>query len=280
MPYNPWKEEETQLLRFLHEKRKKILIEGRSAKSIRMKLVSLGLVKPIFKVGKNYTKKSWTKEEIDLLKKGGNPSGRSNDSIRNMKLRLDLIVHKKGARKKWTKTQEKTLRSLVKLGKNAKEIFDSGLLPRYSKNSIQKKMCYIGLVNKRKIPTVKLSKDESFIIQKFLLENYKGKTPDDLVSMWNEKPYFKISYSKVLYYLCLLNIKIPYSEVIKINNLRKKEQAIKNYAHRSQKELEEAIRLVRVKFMRQRFSEGKDIWTGFKNEELEPEIALPGLNLN
>jgi hypothetical protein len=278
MPHKPWKEEETQLLRSLHEKRKKIVVEGRSAKSIRRKLVSLGLVKPAFTVKKEQTKKPWSNEEIELLKKGVNPPNRSLDSIRNMSVRLKLISNKKGARKKWTKKQEKILFGLVKQGKTAKEIFNSGLLPAHSKNSIQKKMCYVGLVNKRKVPFVKLSKDEVFILQKFLLENYKGKTPDDLVSIWNEKPYFKVNRSKVLYHLCILKIKIPYGEVAKINNLRKKEQSIINSPHRSQKELEESIRLARVEFMRQRFSEGRDIWTGVSNEEVNEDLEVEFAN--
>jgi len=276
MPNRPWKTRELKLLKKLYEEKKEIVIKGRTTKSIRKKLVSLGLAKPAFVMRNRSSRRKWTKKELDSLKRGDNIPNRSKDSIRNMSVRLGLVEHKKGSKSPWTKDEEGTLRSLVKLGRTAKEIFDLGFFPKYSKNSIQKKMCYLGLVKKRKEPSERLTEDEKLILRKFLVENYKGRTPDDLVSIWNEKPYFKVNRSKVLYYLNDLKIKIPYYEVAKINNLRKKESLIKSNSHRNQKDLEESIRLARVDFMRQRFSSGRDIWTGIEDEEVlsDKEAAL------
>jgi hypothetical protein len=110
------------------------------------------------------------------------------------------------------------------------------------------------------------------MLTKFLTENWQGKTPEDLVFIWNQKPYFKVNKSKVVYYLTILGIKIPYNEVAKINNQRKKEQAIKQEVHRTQKELEEKLRLSRVEFMKQRLSQGKDIWTGVPSEDAKLDV--------
>jgi hypothetical protein len=273
MPNRPWKKREVKLLKTLFAENKELIVKGRTPKSIRKKLISLGLVEPAFKITNRSSKKKWTIQELESLKKGKALPNRSKDSIRGMSVRLGLIAHKKGSRSRWTKEQEEILLSLVKEGKTAKAIFELKLFP-YSKNSIQKKMCYLGLAKKRKTPVKKLSEEEKFILRKFLLENYKGKTPDDLVSIWNEKPYFKVNRSKVLYHLNDLNIKVPYYEVAKINNLRKKESVIRNTIHKSQKELEESIRLARIDFMRQRFSSGKDIWTGVETEETR-DFATP-----
>lgn len=265
MPYRPWKEEEVQLLRFLHGKRRKLVVPGRSSKSIRRKLIILGLEKPAFKIT-FHRKSPWTLEEIALLKRGSAVPHRSKGSIRSMAFRLGLIKHKKGNRKPWKKKEERLLLRLVKEKKSAKQIFEMNVLP-YSRNSIQKKMCYMNLSSKRTKPICKLSPDESLMLRKFLLENYQGKTPEDLMNEWNLKPYFKISKSKVIYYLNALRIKISCYEVAKINNLRKKEQSIKSSPHRSLKDLEESIRIARVDFMRDRLSQGRDLWTGLFSEE-------------
>lgn len=270
MPNRPWKEEEVLLLKDLYERKKKLVVTGRSPKSIRRKLISLGLEKPIYKV-RFHKKNPWTNKEMEILKKGKNPPNRTKESIRSMKVRLGLVKQRKNSRRPWKKKHEKILLSLVKQKKSAKEIFGMNVLP-YSKNSIQKKMCYMGFAKKRTKKTIKLSLEEKQILKKFLLESYEGKTPDDLVAIWNDKPYFKVNRSRVLYYLHYLKIKIPYYEVAKINNLRKKEQSIKSVTHKSQKELEENIRLARANFMKERLSQGRDIWTGMECKEAQESL--------
>ena len=277
MPNKPWTKEEVDFLKFCFEnkKRSQLKLIKRGKKSIRRKMISLGLIFPRFKVKKSYSKKRWSEDEITKLKaeflskkdiKKIKIENRSYSSIREMLLRLKLISQ--GASKKaWLKKEEELLARLVKKeGKTARQIFDLKVLP-YSKNSIQKKMCYMGLAHKREKKHSKLSADELSILKKFLKENWKGKTPEDLVLIWNNKPYFKVNKSKVLYHLNNLGCKISYSEVARIKNLRKKEEEVKHCPHKNQKELDESLRSLRIEMMRNRLSKGRDIWTGLHSDE-------------
>ena len=255
MPNRPWTQEELDLL--LSKKK----VPTRSKKSIRRKLVLLGLKKPKYKVSIPHTKRIWTQQEIDLLKQGKKVPNRTKDSIRGMKVRLGIIKQKKNSRKPWKKKEEILLKKLAKEGKKAKEIFDMKVF-KYSRNSIQKKMCYLGISEKDTIERAFWSKDQLNKLKKFLLENWEGKTPQELVDLWNEQSELKIIKNKVLYHLYRLKIKIPYYEVLRINLLRKKEKSIKEKVFKTTKILEENIRIERAEMMRRRLSKGRDIWTG------------------
>lgn len=282
MANKPWKEEELSILKDCFENKKlsqlRKLLPGRDKKSIRRKSISLGWVVPKYKVTKVHTKKKWTDEEIAKLKSIFSSTnnlnktkipGRSRDSIRGMLLRLDLISTGP-SKKAWKKKEEELLIRLSKRQKKtAKEIFELKVLP-YSRNSIQKKMCYMGLTKKsRKINKIPLNELPMF--KKFLNENWQGKTPEELVIAWNNKAFFKVNKSRVLYHLNALGCKISYGEVARIKNLRKKEEEVKQRTHKNQKELDEDIRLLRINMMRSRISKGKDIWTGLQNEEAKLE---------
>jgi hypothetical protein len=263
MPYRPWTQEEIELL----VAKKKV--PTRSKKSIRMKLVNLGLKKPKFKI-KPHKKISWTAEEIELLKQNKNIPNRTKESIRNMMFRLNLM--KKGEYKKpWKKKEEKLLKSLVKQSHTALTIFNMGVLP-YSRNSIQKKMCYMGLAKKSPIRNI-LSKEDRAKFKIFLQENYVGKTPQDLADLWNQKNNKKVNKGRAIYHLANLKIKVSYGEVQRINHQKKKEEIIKTSIHRNTKVMDENIRIVRMKMMRARVLQGKDIWTGLETTENIEEIT-------
>ena len=273
MPNRPWNETELSIL--LSAKNKKnCKIDSRSKKSIRRKLVQLGLVKPSFKV-KKHNKRKWTKEELDLLinSKEHLIKNRTKESIKRMKKRLNLITLGP-CKKRWKKKEEKLLIKLCKEGKTPSEIRNMNIL-KYSRNSIQKKMGYLGL-SKKMNKIEKIPKNILLEFKKFLQENWTGKTPEDLVEIWNSKNLFKVNYRKVLYHLQALKIKIPYGEVAIIKNLRKKEEKIKceQANQKTTKSLLDSIRFARAEVMRKRMMKNRDIWSGIPVDAtlLEDEV--------
>jgi hypothetical protein len=260
MPNRAWSELELDIL--LSSKNKKnCKIEGRSKKSIRRKLIQLGIIKKLYTV-KFHNKRKWTEEELNLLKSSKESliKNRTQESIRRMKKKLNLVPINP-SRKKWKKKEESCLIKLCKEGKTAFEIFNMKIF-KYSKNSIQKKICYLGLSKQTKIE--KFPKDILQEFKNFLKENYVGNTPEDLVEFWNSKNSFKTNYKKVLYHLRLLKIKIPYAEVAIIKNLRKKEKKIANNLvdQKTTKLLSDSIRFARAEVMRKRMLKNRDIWSG------------------
>jgi hypothetical protein len=261
MPNKPWTKREVN--RLLAGKS----LFKRSEKSKRRKLIALGLEKPKFKV-RSHKKKAWTEAEIKLLKENKNVPNRSKDSIKGMQIRLGLIkVRPDKYKKPWSQEDTDILLKLVQEGKSARDIHNMQILPQHSRNSIQKKMCYMGL-SKREVKVI-LSKSELIKLKRFLQDNWQGKTPEDLVELWNYRLDIKqkINKNKVLYHLTNLKIKIPYYEVAKLNNLKKKENKIKKTTFKSAGLLDENIRLQRAEMMRNRLLSGKDMWTGMKSEE-------------
>ena len=226
-------------------------------------MISLGLVKPRFKVN-GHTKKYWTKEEIDLLKFSENPRevkipGRSRDSILGAAHRLGLI-EKFEARRPWSKKDEKLVLKLAKEGKTPSQIVKMNILP-FSRTSIQKKLSSIGLSRK-----VKFSKQLKEKFKDFLRENWVGKTPKDLVDLWNENNEIKVHKRKVNKYLAVLNLCLPRGELNRIVNLRKREQEIRQKEvernNRKDKPLIDAIRAARAEFMAKRIELNRDLWSG------------------
>ena len=261
-----WKQEELQIL--LDAKNKNnVKVPSRSKKSIRRKLIELGLVQRSYTT-KKHSKKRWTPEELKALYEAKdkfkiNLPNRTRNSILAKLGQLKLIKRKK-PRKPWLKKEDKLLLKLLKEGKSARDIFLLNVLP-YSKNSIQKKICYMGLAEKQ-APAQYFSKETNYFFKKFLQENWEGKTPEDLSNLWNEKNSIKVCKRKVIYYLTRLKIKIPYGEVAKINNLRKKEQKIKE-SLLSPKDLMESLRVNRAEIMRKRIAQNRDLWTGLPLSE-------------
>ena len=268
-----WKQEELQILTDA-ENKKRVKVQNRSKKSVRRKLIQLGLAEPKYKV-KAHSKRRWTQEELNVLYNAKDKlnikiPGRTRHSIL-AKLGYLKLIKKQKARKPWLKKEDKLLSKLVKEGKSAKEIFLLNVLP-YSKNSIQKKMCYLGL-SKKQAPAEYLSKEIRDSFKKFLLDNWQGKTPEDLASLWNEKNKIKVKKTKVVYHLTRLKIKIPYGEVARIKLLRKKENDLKE-SILSPKDLTESLRLTRADIMRKRIAQNRDLWTGLPlSEELLVELS-------
>jgi hypothetical protein len=318
-----WKKEELQIL--LDAKNKKhVKVKGRSKKSIRRKLIELGLVEPKYKA-KKHNKRRWTNEELKVLHESKDKlnikiPNRSRHSIISKLGNLGL-VEKQKARKPWLKKEDELLKKLVKQGKSAKDIFQLNVLP-YSRNSIQKKMGYLGLARKpwlkkedkllkrlvkqgksakeisqlnvfpysknsiqkkircsvlaeKQAPAEYFSKETLEIFKKFLVDNWQGKTPEDLVLLWNNKNPTKICKRKVVYHLGKLKIKIPYVEVARINFLRKKEEKLRNSII-SPKQLAESLRIIRADMMEKRMLRNRDIWTGLPlSDEILNELNQP-----
>lgn len=269
MPNRPWTENEINILLSFKNK-KNVKVKGRSKKSIRRKLIQLGIIKPSFTVG-FHNKIKWTEEEIKILKEAKDKSNiylpnRSKDAITRMLCKLKL--RKKGKfRKPWSKKDEIVLKKLVIEGKTPSDIVRMGIF-NYSRNSIQKKMCFLGL--SKKAPKCEfLSKDNLEKFKKFLQENWIGKTPEDLVELWNKENIIKTNYKKTLYHLYKLKIKIPYAEVSIINNLRKKEEEIANkqIGDKTTKSMSDSIRFARAEVMRKRILKNRDIWSGLPLSE-------------
>jgi len=210
-------------------------------------------------------KTRWTKEEINNLKNGKVVPGRTLHSIKNQILRLGLISKKK-ARRPWTEKEVEKLKELHIQGFSAKQIyemkiFNTGIF------GIQHKLRRIGLVRGKNIH--KLNKETREKLKDFLLNNYQGKTPKELTDIWNKENCIKISYKKVLSYLYVLKIKIPYYEVQKINTLRKKEKKLIEGSKSISTSVQTAIRAERVRLMRKRVERNLDIWSGLKIDNLQ-----------
>ena len=267
-----WKQEELQIL-IDAENKKRVKVQNRSKKSVRRKLIQLGLAEPKYKV-KAHSKRRWTQEELNVLYKSKDKinikiAGRTRHSIL-AKLGYLKLIKKQKPRKPWLKKEDKLLHKLVKKGKSAKDIFLLNVLP-YSKNSIQKKICFLGLA-KKQAPAQYFSKETRDSFKKFLLDNWQGKTPEDLMHLWNEKNKIKVKKTKVVYHLTGLKIKIPYGEVARIKLLRKKENYLKE-SILSPKDLTESLRLTRADIMRKRISQNRDLWTGLPlSDELLVEL--------
>ena len=256
-----WTEEEILIISNAKNK-KRIEVLGRSKKSVHRKLIQLGLIKPKYKA-RTQSKKRWTHEELNILYEAKDKlnikiAGRTRHSIL-AKLGYLNLIKRKEPKKPWLKKEDKLLLKLLKEGKSAKEIFILNVLP-YSKNSIQKKICYLGL-SKKQAPAQYFSKKTIESFKKFLLDNWQGKTPDDLAYLWNEKNSIKVCKRKVIYYLSRLKIKIPYGEVARIKFLRKKEEGFKKL-NLSLKCLADSVRQTRAEIMRKRMLKNRDIWTG------------------
>lgn len=260
MPNKPWTQAELDLL--LNKKN----VPTRSKKSIRRKQILLGLKKRKFTV-KFHRKNKWSKEEIFSLKNNLPLPNRSKESIRAIKIRLGLLKKNK-PRRPWKKKEEKLLINLFNENKSPKKIFEMQIFS-YSRNAIQKKLQSLGLTEK--VEQKRFNKESLQKFKNFLLDNWQGRTPDELLVLWNEKSEIKVNKNKIVYHLTALKIKLPYGEVAKIKNMRKKEEIIKSKPHASAKKMEEEIRMYRAKIMSERFSAGKDIWTGLKTDEWEKE---------
>jgi hypothetical protein len=215
-------------------------------------------------------KSRWLPSEVkDLEEKGFSPK-RTANAVRQKRTRMGLRT-KRDPRPKWKKEDIERLVELSQKGFSARVIHSTGLLS-FSKNAIQKQMCRVGLAKKNKIFKFPHSIRQKFT--NFLSEKWQGKIPEDLVWMWNkENSSYPTNKKKVISYLTKLNLKIPYGEVQRIKNMRKKIQKIQLSKDTSTNILEK-IRLERVAVMRKRAEKNRDIWTGLpvKPNELIEQI--------
>jgi hypothetical protein len=250
-----WTKEEFAILKESVKKGKIPEIKGREARAVvsQMRKLKLTLLK------------RWSKKEIELLRNNKFVEGRSKNAISNKLIKLG-IRKKREYRPKWSDADLKLLESLHNQGKSALSISKMKVFS-YGTNAIQKKLCRLGMAKKLK-SFVKFPEVVRLKFKKFLIENWQGKTPEDLMILWNkENSLYQTNKGKVVSYLTKLKIKIPYSEVQKINNLRKKEKEIISLNKNSVKNLEEKIRLERIKLIKSRIEKGRDIWTGMNTQE-------------
>lgn len=169
----------------------------------------------------------------------------------------------------WTQKDFDKLKDLYDLGNTARDIFNMGIF-NCSKNAIQKKMTRLGL--SKQTNTIKFIDEIEDKFKKFLLSNWKGKTPRELCEVWNkENGKYPVNVMRVSSYLDKLGVLIPYEEIQKINNLKIVEKELNLSNKHSAAVLIEKIRLERVKLMQGRLEENKDIWSG---------LPMPCVDLN
>ena len=151
-------------------------------------------------------KSRWSGSEMMELEEKGFVLNRTTNSIRQKKTRLGLRI-KCEYRKKWDDDQIVKLREMRGQGLSAREIQKTGTF-YFSINAIQKQMCRLGLANKIKV--FKFPKEMWQKFANFLVANWEGKIPEDLVEMWNkENAKFPTNKRKVISYLSSLKLKIP-----------------------------------------------------------------------
>lgn len=294
----PWKWTEREIRILQRSKGRIPKIKGRSRYAVRSKMIQLGLIKKIERwtkqeinllikgdivpnrtklaiskkkhelgLNKNYR---WTQEEIESLKKNLTVSTKHETSIKRKLTELGLRK-KRPTRDYWSEEEVQKLINLKKEGQSAQTIASMGIFSK-SENAIQKKLGRLGLSNKLTI--VKFKEETKLKFKKFLLQNWKGKTPQDLLEIWNKENHATpANLHKVISYLTMLKIKISCYEVQKINNLRKKEMQLNLENKGSAEKLLEKIKLERIRLMQERIAENKDIWTGI---ELQEPLMLDG----
>lgn len=242
-----------------------IIIEGRTKLAIQYKIRAL-------KLKKDRTYEKWTQEEIELLKAGRQVNGRQNRTVDRK--RISLGLYKREPRLRWTEEIIKILKQAYLDGLSARQIYEKKLLPsKYTKNAIQKKMCRLGYarINKKYKKYKKFDSITKDIFKKFITENWMGKLPEELATMWNEKNInYPISNRRVVRYLTDLGLKVSCCEMGYIRRLKQYEQLQKmNLDKDNLVFVNERIRAKRVEMMARRFSDNKDIWTG-----LEAQVPL------
>jgi hypothetical protein len=211
-------------------------------------------------------KRRWTEQEMDSLAVGLRPLGRTTNSVYRKRKRMGL-TKARPPRPKWEASELAVLKESALKGFSASKVKEMGLLPQ-SKNAIQKMMCRMGLVKKLKI--VRFPHEVLQRFRSFLADNWEGRTSEELSAMWTQaNARSPAGRKRVVAELTRMRLKIPYGEVQRINNLRKKEEKLKRLAESKALNLSsftDAIKAERIKFMRCRSQKGRDIWTGMKVE--------------
>lgn len=197
----------------------------------------------------------WTAEEIEAVKAGNVPAGRTANAVKLMRQRLGLVKYKVP---KWTKEHKAELIRLHFADISTSEI--AKILP-YTQRSIQKEIVRQKLPHKNQC---RFTEIEVLVFEKFLKENWRQKTPTELVILWNQDQGRNgriVNERKVIVYLKRLGLKIPKDEIMRMTLLKKQEQLWLKDNNL------EAIRLRRVNIMRERIEKGRDMWTGMPNGE-------------
>lgn len=208
------------------------------------------------------TSKKWSPSEIERLKEKGFVPERTIHAVRQMKNRLGLRARRE-PRPPWSEEDLEKLKRMHENGLSARTIHQTGLLS-HSVNAIQKQMCRLGLAKKNKV--FKFPPEVRDRFRKFLREHWQGKIPEDLVEDWDrENAKYPTNKRKVISYLTEMGLKIPYGEVQRIKNLRRKIEKVNREGGTSGQILEK-IRLERVEMMTKRIEGNKDIWTGLPVE--------------
>lgn len=250
-----WTHAEISKLKLIMQGIHGITLENRTKSSIQYKIRAL-------KLKKDRTYEIWTQEEIELLKSGGQIKGRSDKTIDRK--RQSLKLYKREPRFEWPDVDIQILRKACSEGMSALKIYNMHLLPdRYSKNSIQKKICRLGLAKKNR-KYKKFNNSMKLIFQNFLTDNWMGKLPEELAQIWNQMHNaYPVSPKRVIQYLTDLGIKVSCYEMGYIRRMKQYEQLQKmNTSQDNLVFVNERIRARRVKMMARRFSNNKDIWTG------------------
>lgn len=219
--------------------------------------------------------RNWSQAEYEQLRKTGSVPGRSSRAIARAKIRLKLR-DKQAFRRPWSAAEIQRLCELYAQGHTARTIARAGLLP-FTKDAVQKQLCRLGLANK--IAMVRFTPAQREKLKAFLLKHWHGKTPEELTQLWNQQyPWLAIDKKRTVSYLSRMKIKIPYSEVIRMNAQRKREEkilkAVQEDAPSSSAHVLEAIRQSRIKYLAARVAKHRDMWSGMPLT-MEELYAIP-----
>lgn len=160
---------------------------------------------------------------------------------------------------KWSTENIDKLKELINFDLSAKAIFDMQIFSDRSQNAIKKMILKLKVhENKNDFP---MEIEQRF--RSFLLQNWIGKTPEELANIWSvQNAKFIITEQTIINKLLNMGIKISYNEVQQIKNLRKKEEEIRHSKFSSSSEMLETLKMERIKLMQNRVVENKDIWSG------------------
>lgn len=115
---------------------------------------------------------------------------------------------------------------------------------------------------------ISLPEDVKSKLKIFLKNNWVGNTPEELTHAWNIQSAHSVGGGEICEVLGEMGILVSDEELERMRDLKGKELEIV----RSRDALAmERIKAERVKLMRARLEEMKDIWTGLGSEELAAE---------
>lgn len=172
----------------------------------------------------------------------------------------------KSSRPTWPEFHIEQLAELNTQGYSARAIFNMNVFS-YSEKEIEKMLSILILKKAKKI-SFPMEVAERF--KSFIRQNWIGKTPEELLEVWNKSnAKFPATKKKITQCLNDMGFKISKEEVNNIKKLRVKEKKIMNNSAPTSNVMLEKLRMERVKLMRSRVENERDIWSGLDCKKKE-----------